>query len=86
MFKYCRNGRIRCASKQCSRSKMPQVTDSIGQLTGLTSLTFSECVLTGLSSGISSLTNLRHLALEGSYFPEVSSWHFGSRAWQESLQ
>ena len=69
-----------CASGNAHIVGRMQVNNSIGQLTGLTSLTFSECPLTGLSSGISCLTNLRHLALEGSYFPRVSSWHVGPHA------
>ena len=48
-----------------------QVTDNIGQLTSLTSLTFTECPLDKLSNSISRLQNLRHLRLEGSFFPKV---------------
>ena len=49
-----------------------QVTDSIGQLTGLTSLIFARCPLEELSSSVSRLQNLRELKLEGSFFPEVN--------------
>ena len=52
-----------------------QVTDIIGQLTGLTSLVLLDCPITELSSRISCLQNLRHLNLETTHFPEVIFCH-----------
>lgn len=63
----------RSALASCSTHKTGrvQVTDSIGQLTRLTSLTLVECPLEELRSSISCLQNLRHLDLDTSYLQEV---------------
>ena len=50
-----------------------QVTDNIGQLTSLTSLSIVDCPLEELSSCISRLQNLHDLDLDCSFFPEVDS-------------
>ena len=50
-----------------------QVTNSISQLTCLTSLILDEVPLAKLSSKISCLKNLRHLDLDCTWFPKVSS-------------
>ena len=50
-----------------------QVTENIGQLTSLTSLSLLQCPYLELSGSISRLQNLRDLDLQENHFAEVNA-------------